>query len=248
LPKNVVADEKQAKLKKEKVYIATTVSDHCFLGVEVCPNANETALIKGYGTFATEAKNINDNYQLKSVNIDGWDATLKAFSALFIGITVIYCFLHGFIKIRDRCHKSSLFNKICGHVWHVYQAEDKKTFGQRMRRLKEWATSHLPQGGALKRIISLHAKSSLYQQAYDHPQGYRTSNMVDRLMRWLDRSLFIRQYFHGTLQSANQSIRAWALLRNYYPYCLRKIDDKNTLTCAASEFNGFIYNSDWLEN
>lgn len=248
LPKNIVADEKQTKLKKEKVYIATTVSNNCFLGAEVCPNANETALTKGYSTFATEAKNIDDNYQPTSVNIDGWDATLKAFSALFTGIIIIYCFLHGFVKIRDRCRKSPLFNKICGRVWHVYQAENKKIFGQRMRRLKEWATSHLPKGGAATKIISLHEKSSLYQQAYDHPQAYRTSNMIDRLMRWIDRSLFTRQYFHGTLQSANQTIRAWALLRNYYPYCLRKIGDKNTLTCAASEYNGFTYNFNWLEN
>lgn len=248
MPKDLVADEKQTKLKKEKVYIATTVSNNCFLGAEVCPNADETALTKGYGTFAAEAKNIDKNYKPTTVNTDGWDATLKAFSALFTGIISICCFLHGFIKIRDRSRKSPLFNKICGRVWHVYRAENKKIFGQRMRRLKEWATAKLTEGGTLTKINSLHEKSLLYQQAYDHPQAYRTSNMIDRLMRWIDKSLFTRQYFHGTLQSANQAMRAWALLRNYYPYCLRKIDDKNILNCAASEYNGFTYSSNWLEN
>lgn len=218
------------------------------MGAEVCDNAEEKALTKGYKTFATEAKNIDEHYQPESVNIDGWDATYKAFSTLFTGITVIYCFLHGFIKIRDRCRKSTLFNKICGHVWHVYQAENKKIFGQRMRRLKEWGTAHLPKGGALTKIISLYEKSSFYQRAYDHPHGYRTSNMVDRLMRWIDRSLFTKQYFHGTIESANQSIRAWALLRNYYPYCLRKIYNNNALNCAASQLNGFNYSSNWLDN
>lgn len=56
LPENIVADEKQTKLKKEKVYVATTVSDNCFLGAEVCADANETALTQGYSTFAKEAK------------------------------------------------------------------------------------------------------------------------------------------------------------------------------------------------
>jgi len=138
---------------------------------------------------------------------------------LFKDITIIICFLHGFIKIRDRCRKSPLFNKICGHVWHVYQAENKKEFGQRMRRLKDWASANLSPGGALTKINSLYEKSSIYQRAYDYPEAYRTTNMVDRLMRWIDRSLFIRQYYHGTLTSANQMARAWALLRNYYPYC-----------------------------
>lgn len=248
MPKHIVADEKHTKLKKETVYIATTVSDNCVLGAAVCAEADEIALTQGYGTFAKEAKNIDQDYQPESVNIDGWEATHHAFNTLFIGITIIYCFLHGFIKIRDRCRKSPLFNKICGRVWHVYQSEDKQHFSQRMRRLKEWATSHLPKGGVLTKIMALHEKSSLYQRSYEHPEGYRTSNMVDRIMRWLDRSLFTKQYFHGTLQSANQSVRAWALLRNYYPYCLRKVDDKNSLTCAASELNGFVYRQNWLEN
>jgi hypothetical protein len=245
---HIVADEKQTTLKKEKVFIATTVSNNCFLGAEVCANADETALTKGYSTFAKEAKNIDENYQPMSVNIDGWDATCKAFNALFTGITIIFCFLHGYIKIRDRCRKSPLFTKICGHIWHVYQAENKKTFSQRIRRLKDWANAHLSPGGALTKINVLYDKSSLYQRAYDHPDAYRTSNMVDRLMRWLDRSLFARQYFHGTLTSANNGVRAWALLRNYYPYCLRKLKDNNKLVCAASELNGFVYSSNWLEN
>lgn len=142
-----------------------------------------------------------------------------------------------------------MFNDICGHVWHVYRAEDKKTFGQRIRRLKEWATSHLDEkSGVLSKINSLYERSSLYQRAYDHPEGYRTSNMVDRLMRWLDRSLFTRQYYHGTLSSANQMVRAWALLRNYYPYCLRKAKKTDELVCAASELNGSVYHPNWLHN
>lgn len=226
-----------------------TVSQNCVLGSELCANADEQALTKGYGTFAAEAKNINKDYQPKSVNIDGWEATQKAFSALFTGIIIIYCFLHGFIKIRDRCRKSPLFNKICGHVWHVYHADTKKAFAQRMRRLKEWTKAHFSEkSGVFKRIESLHSKSSLYQMYYDQPESYRTSNMIDRVMNTADRSLFSRKYLRGTFETASQSVRAWAILFNYYPYCPRKTGSKNTLICAASELNGFTYSSNWLEN
>ena len=56
------------------------------------------------------------------------------------------------------------------------------------------------------------------------------------------------QYFHGTLASAEQGIRAWAILRNYQPYCSRTVGSKTELVCAASELNGFKYCDNWLEN
>ena len=249
MPKNLLADEKHSKRKKGKVYIATTASEGCVLGAEVCEDASAKSLTKGYKTFADEAKNLDPNYAPKSVNTDGWDATRIAFSSLFIGISIIRCFLHGFIKVRDCCRTSPLFDSISGHIWHIYKADCKKKFSQRVRRLKEWATLHLEQGTALTNILSLCGKSSQYQVAYDHPEGYRTSNMVDRLMRFMDRAIFTRQNFHGTLMSANTSVRSWAILRNYFPYCLRKIKNKKTVfNCPASELNKFTYSSNWLEN
>ncbi|MCA1807559.1 MAG: hypothetical protein LC687_06910 [Actinobacteria bacterium] len=38
----------------------------------------------------------------KTVNTDGWFSTQNAFTTLFPGIVTILCFLHGFLKVRDR--------------------------------------------------------------------------------------------------------------------------------------------------
>ncbi len=78
-------------------------------------------------------------------------------------------------------------------------------------------------------------------KAYDYPNAHRTSNMVDRLMRWLDRYLFNMSYFHGKLDSAEKGVRAWAILRNFQPYCSRTVGNKTELVCAATELNGFKY-------
>jgi len=41
--------------------------------------------------------------------------------------------------------------------------------------------------------------------------------MLDRLMQRMDRHLFSTQYFHGSLSSAELSIRGWALILNFAP-------------------------------
>jgi len=59
--------------------------------------------------------------------------------------TIIYCFLHAFISIRDRCKKKyrELFSEISEAVWNVFKAENKCSFSQRIRRLREklWKSS-----------------------------------------------------------------------------------------------------------
>jgi hypothetical protein len=81
----------------------------------------------------------------------------------------------------------------------------------------------------------------------DHPLAYRTSNMLDRHMnsmaRWLDRSC----YFHGHWVSAERSIRTWALLLDFAPYCPRaKISQ--TYSSPAHKLKGFVYHQNWLHN
>ena len=39
------------------------------------------------------------------------------------------------------------------------------------------------------------------------PEAHRTSNMVDRLMKFLDRVFFNAQYFHGLPNSAESRVR-----------------------------------------
>ena len=47
---------------------------------------------------------------------------------------------------------------------------------------------------------------SVFTKAYDFPKAPRTTNMVDRLMRPMDKYLFTSQYFHGSNDPAELSI------------------------------------------
>jgi hypothetical protein len=249
LPVDLVADEKHTTLAGEKSYIATTTGDDCILGAAMCMGAGIDDLTEGYSVFADEVKNMDSDYQPETVNTDGWNATGQAWLNAFSNITIIRCFLHAFIAIRDRSKRlGDLYNKIGDLVWDAYRAENKRTFSQRIRRLREWANHVLPPSPTLDKILSLCRKSHLFQKAYDHPNAHRTSNMVDRLMKNQDRYLFFMQYFHGHFYSAEMGIRAWAVLRNFQPYCPRAIENKSEMECAASRLNGFKYRDNWLEN
>lgn len=250
LPKDLVADEKHTSLKGERIYAAITVGGGCLLGTSVCQSAGEQDLTQGYGKFADEAKNVDPDYQAETTNTDGWQATGNAWKSLFPSVTIIKCFLHAFISIRDRAKKKyrDLFNEFAEAVWHAYKAENKRFFSQRIRRLKEKALAEIKEDLVLEKVLALCDKAPNFAKAYDHPNAHRTSNMVDRLMRWLDRYVFNMQYFHGTLASAEQGIRAWAILRNYQPYGSRTVGSKTELVCAATELNGFKYCDNWLEN
>ena len=249
LPQHLSADEKHTKLKGQKVYIATTVGLGCVLGVNVRDGADEANLTQGYKTFEEESKNVDPDYSPETVNTDGWIATGLAWMTLFPAICIIICFLHGFIKIRDRCKNKfkDIFQEVCDKIWNCYRAENKRSFRQRMRRLKEWAYEHA-EGILLEKLLALCKRSIAYAKAYDHPGCHRTSNMADRLMRWMDRHLFSTQYFHGNIESANQSIRAWAILRNFQPYCYSVQNGREEVVCAAKILNEFMYRDNWLEN
>jgi len=249
LPKDLVCDEKHTKHGGNKVYVATTVGGECILGVAMCKSANSSSLTKGYGTFAEEARNLNPDYQPETANTDGWGATGIALKAIFPTMVIIRCFLHAFIKVRERCKKWGYwFNEISTRVWDAYHAPTKRAFSQRIRRLREWAQDTLDEGVVLDKLLALCEKSPLFAQAYDHPSAHRTSNMVDRLMRWQDQFLFNRQYFHRSWEAAEKGIRAWAILRNFRPYSPRAIGKRTDGACAAERINSFRYSDNWMEN
>jgi hypothetical protein len=249
LPTDLLADEKHTKHGGDKVYAAVTAGQGCVLGAAMCQGADAAALSHGYGVFAAEARNLDPDYQGETVNIDGWGATRKAWEILFPQIAIIQCFLHAFIKIRERCKKwGDLFTQIGTTVWDAYNAPNKRAFSQRIRRLREWAEETLDEGVVLDKLLALCEKAPLFAQAYDHPSAHRTSNMVDRLMRWQDRFLFNRQYFHRSWEAAELGIRAWAILRNFRPLCPRAIGTRTDGACAAERLNGLRYCESWLEN
>lgn len=250
LPEHLAADEKHSRIRGEKVYVATTVGAQCILGACVSENAGEKDLKEAYGKFRQEALNLNPEYSLKSVNTDGWKATIKAWKSLFPWVFVICCFLHVFIKIRDRsCRKfREIFRDAADKIWNCYEAPTKASFSQRVRRLYEWAKMEKMPDVILKPIKKLKENLTSYSKTYDLPGCHRTSNMVDRLMQRMDRHLFSTSYFHGSPESAELSIRGWALIQNFAPCNPITVKKHGGLRCPAEWLNKSRYHEDWLQN
>jgi hypothetical protein len=56
--------------------------------------------------------------------------------------------------------------------------------------------------------LDLCGKRSQFSKTYGHPEAHRTSNMVDRLMQFLDHAFLNAQYFHGLPDAAESRVRA----------------------------------------
>jgi len=247
LPTHLLADEKITWLNGAEVVVATTVGDDCVLGASVALNADTEALTEAYQHFKDEARQVNPDYVPQTVNTDGWAATQRAWLTLFPLIFIIECFLHAFIKIRERFRKADdLKTQIADRVWNAYHASDVTTFRQRIAELQEWAGLHTS-NTLLEAITKLCAKVDRFALAYDHPLAHRTSNMLDRHMNSLARWLDDTRFFHGHWTSAERTVRAWSLLHDFGPYCPRALVSKNFLS-PAHKLNGFVYHENWLHN
>ncbi len=129
LPEHLAADEHHADRAGQEGYLATTVGAGCILGVAPTSSANDDHLREAYGVFAAEARDIEPEYTPETVNTDGWAATRNAFQASFPAIAVVLRFLHGFLRIRDRCRKAHELHR---RVWDVYRAATAEEFRRRM--------------------------------------------------------------------------------------------------------------------
>ena len=247
LPQQLLADEKITRLNGEEVVVATTVGSDCVLGASVALGADTHQLTEAYQRFKDEALQLNPDYKPETVNTDGWGATQKAWLSLFPLIVLIECFLHAFIKIRSRAkHLKDTFHLLSQKVWEVYHAVDAASFRVQAKELLTWAENNTA-SYVLEAVQKLYSKVDRFVLAYDHPLAHRTSNMLDRHMnlmaRWLDSSRF----FHGHWSSAERSIRAWALLHNFGPYCPRT-KASVSYSSPAHKLNGFVYHDNWLHN
>lgn len=248
LPVDLLADEKHAHFNGEKGYIATTVGADCVLGASLALSADESALTEAYSHFKEEAQIVQPNYKPQTVNTDGWLPTQKAWKALFTTITVIQCFLHAFLKIRDRTKKrhKTLYDEIQQQVWDIYHAADPQDFLRQVIDFRLWATQKLT-GTALDAVHKLCDNADVFILAFDYPSAYRTSNMIDRHMIPLDRWLAASRYFHGHWVSAELQIRSWVLFHDFMPYCPRAKIREHAIS-PAHQLNGFVYHDNWLHN
>ncbi|MDQ3398446.1 MAG: hypothetical protein M3511_11900 [Deinococcota bacterium] len=250
LPEHLLADEKHTRILKNKAYVACTVAEECVLGASISLSASEEGLSEAYRDFKDEACELDPDYQPQTVNTDGWLATQAAWQTLFPGIVVMLCFLHAFLKIRDRAKRlASIFPDVAQKVWDAYHQDSADAFIHKVTVLQLWAEQHQEKLSrcALEAIHKLCRNAHSFSSAYEHPGCHRTSNMLDRHLDALDRYLYGLRYFHGHLASAQLSVRGWALAHNFMPYCPRAEPSKRFIS-PTHRLNGFVYRENWLEN
>jgi hypothetical protein len=244
LPEHLAADEHHADWAGGKGYLATTVGGGCILGMALTGSADDAHLREAYGVFAAEARDVEPEYAPETVNTDGWAATRNAFGSLFPTIAVILCFLHGFLKIRDRCRKA---RELHGRVWDVYRAASAEEFRRQMDEFRCWCATRTWTAPVREMLMKLVNKTGSYAAAYAYPGCHRTSNAVDRPMNRLCRLMYAGRGLHGHRASSESRLRGWALLENFRPYaprgkCPRAFDS------PAHRLNGRRYHEHWLHN
>jgi hypothetical protein len=248
IPEDLLADEYHTTRCGEKSYIATTVGEGCVLGCEFCESATGEALADGYDVFKTEALNIEPEYQPKTVNTDGWKGTQYAWQLLFPLCVLIRCFLHAWLRIRDRSKNlKEQFYEIGNRVWSIYRAENREQMLLRIKELCEWAGRNLS-GVVKEKVLDLCNKGKDWLLHYENKKCHRTSNMLDRLMRSQNNYFERGQGFHGSVRSSKLRCRAWAILYNYWDWCPHSRRENKGTRCPAERLNGKRYADDWLQN
>lgn len=244
LPEHLVADEHHADWGGEKGFVASTAAAGCLLGIGLTKSADDAHLTAAYGDFAAEARDLKPDYAPQSVNTDGWAATQNAFQALFSTIAVILCFLHGFLKIRERCRKNHELHR---RVWDVYRAASVAEFRRLMSEFQTWCGTQTWTSSVDEMVTKLWKRTEEYAVAYAHPGCHRTSNTVDRPMNRLHRLLYAGRGLHGHQASSERRLRGWALLLNFRPFA-RRSGQVREHQSPAHRLNGKRYHASWLQN
>ena len=244
LPGHLAADEHHADWAGQKGYVATTVGGGCILGIALTSAADDAHLREAYGVFAAEARDVAPGYAPETVNTDGWAATRNAFRGLFPSIAVVLCFLHGFLKVRDRCRKARDLHR---RVWDVYRAATAEEFRRLMNEFQQWWATQAWPAPVGEMVAKLWGKTESYAAAYNHPGCHRTSNAVDRPMNRLCRLMYAGRGLHGHQGSSELRPRGWALLENFRPYAPRGKRPR-AFESPAHRLNGKRYHEHWLHN
>jgi hypothetical protein len=248
LPDHLLADEHHQTRDGTKNYIATTVGAGCCLGAALAQTADADDLTAAYGVFKDEAQNVEPDYQPQTVSVDGWASTHLAWLTLFGLVVLLRCFLHGWLNLRSRGKLSDVFAALSEKVWHAYHAADRRTFAQRLRRLREWAARQEMSAWLREQVEKLCGRAAEYGQAYAHPGGHRTSNMLDRVMRSMSRYFEDGQHLHGSPAACALHCRAWALLYNFRPWHPATARANGGWNSPAERLNQHRYHDDWLQN
>lgn len=244
LPKHLAADEHHAKWQGKKGYVTMIAARGCLLGTALTQGADQQHLEEAYGVFAQEARKLDADYAPETVNTDGWWATSNAFAALFPTIVTVLCFLHGFLKVRDRGRKEFDLHT---RIWNIFRSEHIRMFDRRMKAFRKWFENQTWSAALADAVSKLWKRAKQYRLAHQHPDCYRTSNQVDRLMNRLTRFLYAGRGLHGHQRTSELRLRGFALLCNFRPFAPRAGQPREYAS-PAHRFNGLRYHENWLIN
>lgn len=248
LPEHLLADEKFTRLNGQEVYVATTVGQDVVLGATVTLTVQTAELEQAYSEFKHEALRLNPDYAPKTLNLDGWRQTKAAWLHLFPALIIIRCFLHAFLRIRDRCKSHPLYRQLQARIWQIYHAQSSGNYYYHFTRFLILAQQQLT-GEALKAVERFKQKRSELIQGLFHPGCHRVSTMLERHMQSLTRCLYMGRHFHGHRVSAHCLVRSWALLHNFQPYCPRaRARSGSPYVSPFHKLNHKQYHQCWLEN
>ena len=252
LPEDIACDEKHAKYLGEKAYIAVSAGGGCVLGAELTEGADKDSLVQGYGVLKDEIERVAPEHKIRSVNTDGYTATIAAVRDVWIEALLITCILHLYIAMRDGCKRKyrEQFELVADAFWWCYEAETKRSFAQRWRAFvdrcaasDEWLPERIME--KVKRADA--RKLASYKAWYDRPEAHRVSTSVDRVMGSLDRKLFAMRHLRGHFVNSRLIVRAWAHLHNFCQWNPHTAKTKGA-QCPAENLTGFRYRDNWLEN
>jgi hypothetical protein len=244
VPPHLVADEHHASWCGAKGYVALTAGGGCVLGAARAPTADEDPLTAAYEVFRDEVRAVHPDYAPQTVNTDGPKATHNAWQALFTGVAIVLCFLHGFLKIRDRGRK---LHELHRRVWEVFRAATAADFVQRMAAFRAWWQPQTWAAPVREARTKLADHAADYAGSYAHPGCHRTSNLVDRLMNRLYRVLYAGRGLHGHQATSERRLRGWALLLNFRPFAPRG-RQRRAHQSPAHRLNNKKYHDHWLHN
>jgi hypothetical protein len=248
-PRHLVADEKHTTRSGRKVSLAATAGGGCGLGMARAKTAGADDRTKADGLFRDETPHRDPEFRPETVHTDGGQATPAAGRALVQKVTLILCFRHAFLKIRERAgHLKETFADLRERVWEADHAPGARSFSPRRRRRREWAEAHRDKGVIRAKVRSLGAQRSAFAVAYAHPWCHRTSNPVDRLSRRLDYHRYCTQHLHGTTGAAEEGLRGWALIPNFAPGCPEIVRESPGLRSPAERLNGMRDHPEWRQN
>ena len=163
--------------------------------------------------FPRNCNDLDPSYAPETINTDGWAATQNAFVSLFPTVTTILCFLHGFLKIKDRGRKLHDLHRA---VWNVYRETTAEGFISSMKSLVETCRAERWSPLIMQSIEKLAARVEQYAKSYAHPdcladKQYGRSPDEPTHSITLPRTGGI----HGHQHSSELTLRGWALIQNF---------------------------------